>query len=353
MRLLIPNPTVCFVVLCCVPRLWAQIPDEAGAKVGEEWRRVKNATYEGDVNPVEVVHVGEKVKEYLKSAPLASQSRWWLQYELVDYTAARAWTNVGDYRKAYGHLVAEAATQQVRGVPFLHNTRNHDSFALDVFALHSAIMANTGDIAAIPQTGYTVFETSVHEGKPRFAFVFQPSGLEEYGVLVDNVDASEERWVIQVTKPVVSGGYTPASRIYVIAKRGHFSIKLSRSEEGTALVLGGISKFVEYIGDHVPVVRPSPRSDIALRIVGDDVEQPLQALNMPSVVKDPPQESLSGIANPDSPSAPEQSSQTPPDVQPKAPSVAKPLPTWLWPATAAVLLVGASLWLNRKKLKRA
>ena len=115
----------------------------------------------------------------------------------------------------------------------------------------------------------------------------------------------------------------------------------------------GISKFVEYIGDHVPVVRPSPRSEIALRIIGDDIEQPLQVLNLPSAAKDPQIKSGTGTADPDPTGEPARSSHMSQVSQPKAPSIANPLPAWLWPVTAVALLAGAAqwLWLNRKKHK--
>ena len=262
-----------------------QSDDDLEKMTAAAWRNAKQEAYSGRGNPADITKAGIAYKEMLarpSTTLLGTHLREKGTEEIVDFVIALAWANDGDYRKAREYLVSEANSHKNPNAPFLHRTRNHDAFALEVFKLESAIMAHTENPTPIDGGGYDAVGIRTPDGAQCFVFSFVPSDNEENGVVVGETSDTEEHRVLQMTAPGKNGKYEPVSRAYVIAERGAFSMRTARDAVGTKLLLSGISKVVDFIGEGVPVVHPSPHRKIELRVVGESIEQPLHALGMRS-----------------------------------------------------------------------
>ena len=262
--------------------------DEEWTMISREWDTAMNEAMTGNAGPQRLETAAQALRAWRERQGPGykwenEQQRG--KFDLIDYHLADAWTRVGDYGRALALLEKEIQSYADSGGVFLHNTRNPDSFAMDVFELHSEIMSHTGNTNSIPNSGYLVFRSMGSDGKPRYVFVFQPYDEEEGGVSVGNLAADEERRTIQLTSPGENGRYKLADRAQVVAKKGRFTVGTREGDAETTVILGGVSKFVEYIGSGVPVVRNSSQETISLRVLDGKIEQPIQVLGLPSVLK--------------------------------------------------------------------
>jgi hypothetical protein len=219
-------------------------------------------------------------------------------FELLDYYIARAWATSGDYKKALVSLQKEAAPYDgstARGSKggFLDNTRNPDYHALDVFALHSEIMAHSGVIEKIPGAAYQVIAAGERMGAPVYAFIYEPIDECEGGILIEGVAAGEQRQMIILIARNSEKPYERISSQEVIGKRGRVRFSLNKADDGCSLSLAGVTKFVEYVGEfEVPTVRRSPLSSFELKISDGELEPPVDAIKRvqakaPQTKKDP------------------------------------------------------------------
>ena len=261
-----------------------------------------------NINKIEAAASAMKILRDAKSADVPwenEQDR--ARFDLIDFRLALILAKAGEHEKARDALKAEIFTKTRDNGIFLHNTRDPDQFAMDVFQLHSEIMANTGYVS-MPGSGYEVFELTNPDSNPSYAFSFQPLGKDEAGVNVENIGNDEERHIIQVTKSKPNGGYEFASRAQLISRKGEFAITLIQQNDEAAFQIGGIVKYVEYIGEGIPLVRNSPVSDLILRIKGSEIEQPKDAIHSLQLKIDPPKrdtknsiDSENHSSNPNSP----------------------------------------------------
>ena len=331
----------------------AQISDDAARAISADYKSALGDEGPAGYDPRRVIETARKYKEFLSlkpETPLQSHLQKKGRESMLDFAMATAWSRVGDHDKALECLTEEVRSRTADGGIFLQNTRNPESFAMDVFRLHSEVMAHTGGQTLIPGAGYEVFEIPSTDGSKRFAFVFEPRYSEEGGVQVGNVGVDEERRIIQLTKPKTTGGYELASRAQVVARKGAFSIEMVRNGGGSEFKLGGITKFIDYIGQGVPVVRPSPRQDIVLRLNGDKIEQPMEVLATQSGESGTTQEPEGMRIPPKSSAFP----KTGKDVSAGSPGtgtqgqITGVGSAWRWAlGVTGMLILGALLWLSK------
>lgn len=201
------------------------------------------------------------------------------KWELLDFKLAKAWLRAGEYKKSLAYLQKEAATYQESKGRFLENTRNPSSFATDVFALHSEIMAHTGVTTSILGSGYDVFTASSEGEPPAFAFVYGSDGEFQSEFTTEGVEANEQKKMIYLFEPDAQGRYAVADRAQVIADRVRFTVSARKSGTENYLVLGGIKKVIEYKPTSgYPDVTVSPLGQIELRVGAGKIEQPRAAI---------------------------------------------------------------------------
>lgn len=201
------------------------------------------------------------------------------KWELLDFKLAKAWLRAGEYTKSLAYLQKEAAKYQDSKGRFLENTRNPSSFATEVFALHSEIMAHTGVTASILGSGYDVFTASSEGEPPAFAFVYGSDGEFQSDFSTEGVAANEQKKMIYLFEPDAQGRYAVADRAQVIADRVRFTVSARKNGAESYLVLGGIKKVIEYKPTSgYPDVTISPLGQIELRVGDGKIEQPLAAI---------------------------------------------------------------------------
>jgi len=333
--------------------------DASEQMVRASWKAAKAAAYSQTSDPAAVTEAANAMRNVLsRQAASPEDGRSLMASELLDFTLALFKAKAGDYGGAYQSLLAEIAAQKNAQRTLLANTRNPAAFARDVFALHSEIMAHTGNITTLPDSGYNVFDVSPKGGPPSFAFVYEPLGSDEGGVAIEGVAESEQRLMIELSTPNETGLYKITDRAQVIGKRDGVSI-LAQSPDGKPkLRLSGVSKLIEYKGDFgVPIVHHSPASIFELAIDRGSIVQPIDA------VKGNKLDTVSEAESAKNNQLPLKKANLPTSVQPAAPKKvpeAKPAPTpsqeptSSTPWSVVVILMAAAiglagLLLNKRK----
>ena len=264
--------------LPCIPSARAA-DDEAWRAIIARWKQAASIEIENTKDALELESSAKEMRAWLSSGeavlPTEDNARWHAANITFDFILARGWAAAGDHGKALQHLKAQAAQPG----PFLHETRNPDYFALDVFKLHSEIMAHTGKVADIPYSGYQVFQGPSSEGVTRYLFVWEPKEMEINGITVEGIDEDEQRQMIHLTECGADKRCHLSDGAQVFSKRGKLKVFTAERPDGFVLVLNGVSKVVGYKGEfQVPFVHPSPRTKIDLRIDKGELEQPLDAI---------------------------------------------------------------------------
>jgi hypothetical protein len=257
---------------------WKKVAEDY-RKAEEEWKAAGAANRDGKSDPARFEAATLKLRPLMRireeEGPpwrtVPESERYWVMY----WQVAEAWAAAGDYKKSLQYLKAQAAQPGV----FLHETRNPNYFALDVFKLHSEIMARTGKVADIPYSGYQVFEGPSSKGVTRYVFVWDPEGDDIGGVLVQGMAEDEQRHEITLFECGPDKRCRYISCAEVISKRGKLNASTAFRSGQFVLVLNGVSKFMEFKGEFmVPFVHPSKWTKIELRIDEGNLEQPLEAI---------------------------------------------------------------------------
>ncbi|MCW1925894.1 hypothetical protein OKA05_25265 [Luteolibacter arcticus] len=257
---------------------WKKVA-EAYRKADEEWTAAELANRDGKSDPARLDAAARVLRPLIKikeaEGPPAMTVPESMRFMLMDWKIAEAWTAAGDHKKALQYLKAQAAQPGV----FLHETRNPNYFARDVFMLHSEIMAGTGKVADIPHSGYQVFKGPSSEGVSRYVFVWEPEGDDIGGVLVQGMAEDEQRHEITLVECGPAKPCRCVDSAQVISKRGKLKASTASRSDQLVLVLDGVSKIVEFKGEFlIPFVHPSKRTKIELYMDEDDLEQPLEAI---------------------------------------------------------------------------
>ena len=244
----------------------------------EKWRAAGEANKDGKIDPARLEAAVRALKPLLKirrkEGPYLTGGEEG-RLELMDWVAAKAWADAGKYEDSLRCLKAQAAEGGILGC-----TRNPNSFAIDVFALHAKIMAETGKVTAIPDSGYKVFAVPSAQGLSRYAFVWEPEGEFIGDMEVRGVAEDEQRKAITLFECGKSRACNYVGSAQVVSKRDNLKVSLASRPGRSVLVLAGVVKVLEFKGEfHVPFVHPSPQTKIELRLdLADDLEQPLDAI---------------------------------------------------------------------------
>ncbi|MCW1885447.1 hypothetical protein OKA04_11965 [Luteolibacter flavescens] len=196
------------------------------------------------------------------------------RYLRMDWQLAVAATAAGDHAKALEYLTQQAATP----VSLFEGSRNPDSFAPDVLALHAEIMARTGKVADIQHSGYQVFGVVSPGAPPRFVFVREPFEKEISQITIEGVEDDEQKHEVSLYEATAERDVRYLGSSFVYTGRGKLTVSVA-DRTGPVLTLRGVTKIVEFRGElHVPHLHVSPRSEIELRMNGEKIEQPLDAI---------------------------------------------------------------------------
>lgn len=247
-----------------------------------EWRAAEARSTTGVGEPQAMEEAAQKMRAWQKQQ--GPDFNWENEqqrasFDLIEFALAKAWARAGNYSKALEYLKREASSYQTTEGGFLESTRNPPSFAKDVFALHSEIIAHTGVTSSIPGSGYDVF-AAVSDGKsPAFVFVYGSDGEFQAEFTTEGVEANEQKKMIYLFEPDAQGRYAVADRAQVIADRASFAVSAKKNGIENNLVLGGIKKVIEYIPTSgYPDVKVTPLGQIELRVGNGKIEQPLAAI---------------------------------------------------------------------------
>ncbi|WP_341405592.1 hypothetical protein [Luteolibacter soli] len=265
---------------CSLPARAAE--DEAWRAILGRWKQASEKEIKGVEDAFDLEASAKEVRAWISAGaremePVTERSaRQKYSYIAFDFIVAKGWAAAGDYEKALRYLKAGAAQPGV----FLHETRNPNYFALDVFKLHAEIMARTGKVFDIPYSGYQVFAGPSSKGVSRYAFVWEPEGDEIGSITVQGVDEDEQRFEITLLECGPDKRCRYGDSAQVVSKRGRLKVSTAERRDGFVLVLRGVTKFVEFKGElMVPFVRPSERAKIELRLDREDgIEQPVVAI---------------------------------------------------------------------------
>jgi hypothetical protein len=277
-------------------------------------------------------------------------------FDLIEFALAKAWSRAGNYNKALEYLEKEASTYLKSEGGFLESTRDPSSFAKEVFALHSEIIAHTGVTSSIPGSGYEVFAAASDDKSPAFVFVHGSDGEFQSEFTTEGVEANEQKKMIYLFEPDAQGRYAVADRAQVIADRARFSVSARKNGAVSYLALGGIKKVIEYKPTSgYPDVRVSPLGQIELRVGAGKIEQPLAAIERVAT----PQKDQGASATPTKAAVPTAPSLSLPPTKAKPSEAAKqslpndePASSTPW-SIIVVLIVAATglLWLLVKNRK--
>jgi len=271
------------LLLQCLPTAFAE--SEKWQKVAgdyrkaeEEWEAAGAANRDGKSDPARLEAATLKLRPLMRireeEGPPWQNEQERERFELMDWTVAKDWADAGKYEDSLRCLKAQAAKGGI-----LQCTRNPNYFAIDVFALHAKIMAETGEVADIPNSGYKVFAVPAAQGLSRYAFVWEPEGDDIGGVLVEGLAKDEQRQEITLFECGPSRLCHYVGDAQVVSKRDKLKVSAAARPGGSVLALTGVVKVLELKGEgRSPFVHPSPRSKIELRIDAGDLEQPLDAI---------------------------------------------------------------------------
>jgi hypothetical protein len=256
---------------------WKKVAEDYRKAAGE-WKAVQAVNGERNGDPARHEAAVRALKPLLKIrqevGPPWENEQERVGFELMDWMVAKDWADAGKYEDSLRCL-----KEQVAEGGILQNTRNPNYFATDVFALHAKIMAETGKVADIPESGYKVFAVPSAKGLSRYAFVWEPEGDDIGGVLVQGVAEDEQRQEITLFECGKSKHCRYVGDAQVVSKRGKLKASIASRPGEAVLVLSGVVKVLELKGEgRMPFVHPSSRPKIELLLDQEDLERPLDAI---------------------------------------------------------------------------
>lgn len=282
MRNLLLAISFCFACTVAYVPIYAQTGSPANIR--KEWKALRDKTYEGSADPHEVARTGAELKQFVTSQmDDAKAADAQIAEELIDFTTALAYAHAGDLNQAYANLLTEVANQSATGRVFLQNTRNPEGFALDVFALHSAIMAHEGKTLPIDGSGYEVFAINQDQGGPFYVFVHSPAGADEGGVSIEMKDETDERRVVSLFGADANGEYGLVDRAQVVVDGRTADVGILRNGNGQNLIVfSDVTGVIDYIGEFkIPLLHQVDVPQLKLRIDEAGIEDPLTAATKP------------------------------------------------------------------------
>jgi hypothetical protein len=274
------------VVLLTNVGIRISVAQEGDTQLWEEWKLCKKWAYNKDVENLDsamVAETGSRIRKWLEekvetSSRQGEAERYQeiLKTELIDFTKALAYARDGNYSRARDALASEAASQHSMQRNLLENTRSPAVFAQNVFLLHSKILANSNIKEPIPHLGYHVFDVSTDKRR-RFVFGYGSDQEFQDEFKTEGVKTTEQKKLFFLIDEQSdgSGEFGIIGKAQVIADRSLFTAEMVEENGGFFLVLNGVNKVVEYVGEFGGfIVRPSSQKSVKLQILEDGIEQP-------------------------------------------------------------------------------